>query len=332
MREQSTDRASDNVAQKMRDHFLGEGWPPTVIISGENSFAKEQFIFETIAMSLFNARNEQAKTIETISDAMEKNEHPDFVYFPAEKIKIGDSSTAGTIRFLLERTLPRFPFWGNERFILFSNAAFIQDEAESALLKSLEEPRAENHFFLSIDDAVKLKDTIRSRSIEIPFRETIPLDQTPHDPWQKFWFFSGWLHSPQYQMLEEKNFLPLLVDFYSQLQRNKNDFDLFDKFFSVTFKKTFSKETLDTRTSLLKLAFLPFYFSCRDLLLEGLVPTIGPVRFSKGNVEDLIAIIDTTKTFFSRLSYRYYGTIAGNFDLIFFNFLDKLMPHWILKG
>lgn len=320
-----------HIPEKIREYFLQNGWPPTTIFTGENSFAKEQFIFETIALSLFSARNDPKKTLEEIRESVFSKEHPDFVYFPPEKIQIGKGTSAekGSIRYLLHNILSRYPLESSRRIVFFADASLLHNEAESALLKSLEEPLLENRFFLSVDDGESLKETIRSRSIEIPFKNILELEKTPSDPWERFWFFSGWQGSSLYKLLEERKFLPEIISFYEGLNRSKKDADLFDSFFSKKFKSAFSKETVDKQSLLLKLAFLPFYFSCRDLLLEGEVPTWAPVRFQKSNVENLLKIMEHTNTFFYRLSHRYFGTIAGNIDLIFYNFINKLMPLWI---
>lgn len=328
-----TQENTDRIETKMREYFLRNGWPPTTIFTGEDSYAKEQFIFESIALSLFAARNDQNKTLEEIRANIFAKEHPDFVYFAAEKVQIGkaDSAKEGSVRFLLQNVLSRYPVRGNQRFVFFADASLLQNEAESALLKSLEEPRKENHFFLAVDNAESLKETIRSRSVEIPVKNIVELEKTPSDPWERFWFFSGWQDSALYNLLQEKEFLPEIISFYEELNRSKKDAVLFDSFFSKKFKPAFAKETMDKQSLLLKLTFLPFYFSCRDLLLEGDVPTWSPIRFEKSNIENLLEIIELTRLFFYRLSYRYFGTIASNVDLVFYNFINKLMPLWVLK-
>lgn len=338
---------SDSIAKVMCSYFLQSGWPATVIISGETSQVKDIFILQVIARSLQKASRKQntQQSWQQIYALLCEDNHPDFIYFPnSAKIKIGNSASPdkGSVRYLLQQVLPRFPLMGSERFILLADASLLEDEAESALLKSLEEPRPENHFFLAVENSEKLKGTIRSRAIEIPFHHTLVLKETPPQPWQRFWFFSGWQNSTLFELLQEHDFLPQIENFYAELSRSRYDFAVFDSFFAL-FLREFSQKgqsknakaakeiDAHTRSLLLRLIFLPFYFSCRDLLLEGMVPTMGPLRFPKGKVADLMAILSITEDFFANLTRRYFGTIPGNLSLIYFHFLDRLMPHWLLE-
>ena len=100
------------------------------------------------------------------------NQHPDYIVFPVnQRIAIGDDKDPAefTVRWLQNRRLNYRPHLSKYRIILFPDASLINNEAESALLKSLEEPPSHSRFIFIIDDLNKLKQTIISRAICIPF-------------------------------------------------------------------------------------------------------------------------------------------------------------------
>jgi len=100
------------------------------------------------------------------------NQHPDYIVFPAnQRIAIGDDKDPAefTVRWLQNRRLNYRPHLSKYRIILFPDASLINNEAESALLKSLEEPPPHSRFIFIVDDLNKLKQTIISRAICIPF-------------------------------------------------------------------------------------------------------------------------------------------------------------------
>jgi len=100
-----------------------------------------------------------------------KGEHPDFIQFPEGKVKIGDPKKPEqyTVRWLLQTRLPYRPHEGGLRFILIPDAAEIQNEAETALLKTLEEPPEHTRFILLAPDIAEMKPTIVSRAVVVPF-------------------------------------------------------------------------------------------------------------------------------------------------------------------
>lgn len=102
-----------------------------------------------------------------------RNIHPDYVVFPEDKqIAIGDEEdpTEFTVRWLLFKVLPYKPHTSNLRIVILPDASALGSEAEIALLKTLEEPPYHTKFFLIVDDLKKLKQTIISRGICIPFQ------------------------------------------------------------------------------------------------------------------------------------------------------------------
>ncbi|MCE9500265.1 MAG: hypothetical protein K8R21_07185 [Leptospira sp.] len=106
--------------------------------------------------------------------AFMQNAHPDNVVFPINQnkgIPIGDEKDPAeyTIRWLQKSRLIFRPHLSRFRFILFPDASLINNEAETAMLKILEEPPFHSKFIFIIDDLGKLKQTIVSRGLCIPF-------------------------------------------------------------------------------------------------------------------------------------------------------------------
>ncbi len=101
------------------------------------------------------------------------NQHPDYIVFPVDKkISIGDETAPEefTVRWLLSKRIPYKPHTSKRRIILLPDASLLGHEAETALLKTLEEPPFHTHFIFLIDHLSKLKQTIISRGICIPFQ------------------------------------------------------------------------------------------------------------------------------------------------------------------
>jgi len=103
---------------------------------------------------------------------IQRGEHPDFIQFPPTGTAIGDPDNPEefTIRWLLRTRLRYSPFAGNFRFVLFPRADLIQHEAETALLKTLEEPPDHTRFIFITSSLDNLKPTIISRGVCLPFQ------------------------------------------------------------------------------------------------------------------------------------------------------------------
>jgi len=101
-----------------------------------------------------------------------RGEHADFIQFPEAKTAIGDEEDPApfTIRWLLQTRICFTPFDGELRFVLFPRADLILNEAETALLKTLEEPPDHSRFIFIVSDLELLKPTVQSRGIAIPFQ------------------------------------------------------------------------------------------------------------------------------------------------------------------
>ncbi len=102
-----------------------------------------------------------------------RGEHPDYIQFPTNKnIAIGKDKDPDefTIRWLLGSRIIYKPHVSLKRIVLFPEAQRINNEAETTLLKTLEEPPDHTKFILITNDINKLKKTIVSRSVCVPFQ------------------------------------------------------------------------------------------------------------------------------------------------------------------
>ena len=145
--------------------------PPLLVFYGPSSVGKwalaERFARHILCL------NGTACDICPSCKSFLNNQHPDYIVFPSnQRIAIGDDKDPAefTVRWLQNRRLNYRPHLSKYRIILFPDASLINNEAESALLKSLEEPPAHSRFIFIVDDLTKLKQTIISRAICIPFR------------------------------------------------------------------------------------------------------------------------------------------------------------------
>lgn len=144
--------------------------PPLLIFHGPVGVGKWS-LAERFSMQVLCMKGTACGTCDSCKLFL-SNQHPDYIVFPVNsRVAIGDEKDPAdfTIRWLLARRLNYKPHLSTRRIILFPDATLINNEAESALLKSLEEPPEHSRFIFIVDDLQKLKQTIISRGICIPF-------------------------------------------------------------------------------------------------------------------------------------------------------------------
>ena len=107
--------------------------------------------------------------------------HADYIRFPQEKVAIGEPTDPEvfTVRWLLKTRIIYSPFDAPLRFVLFPRADLIQHEAETALLKTLEEPPEHTRFIFLVRSLDEIKQTIVSRGVCIPFG-LLPREELKH--------------------------------------------------------------------------------------------------------------------------------------------------------
>jgi hypothetical protein len=305
-------------------------WPQSILVSGSQTGQKKQIIVDAIIESLWKKRKNDFYSKDMILKMAMANEHPDFYYFGTDRIKIGDKKKpeVGSVRHLLDKFLVYSAKFSDVRFIYFEDASAILNEAESALLKSLEEAPPQTHFILSIEEPRQLKETIVSRCIEIPLMIRPVPQMTPTDPWQKFWYFSEWAGTPVYKTLEDAKWIDYIKNAYDRLSFASTDYMIFESLGWIDLRKKFKEETQDTQSLILKLSFLPLYCAIRDRSVNGKAPEIGAVSLPAFSEKKLMYLGNLMEHFFRRLGVRYFNTRLPAGNIVFFSFLSRLMNAW----
>lgn len=204
-----------NIALKMLEAYLKGSVPPLLIFHGPDGTGKwsaaEAFIQQKLCDVGSGCGNCPS------CRKFQRGEHPDFIRFPAARVLIGEQENAETftIRWLIRTRLIYTPFEGDVRFVLFPAAELIQNEAETALLKTLEEPPAHTRFIFLVRNLNDLKPTIVSRGVCIPFGlipQKIMREMTGNADETSVELMGGSLHylpffsSPLYSILKEKTY------------------------------------------------------------------------------------------------------------------------------
>ncbi|MDH5719345.1 MAG: hypothetical protein OEZ13_01870 [Spirochaetia bacterium] len=330
MSENSTEISS--LTKEIVRHYSENGWPAATLFTGEQTYSKKSFIINIVADELYRQRLDESLDLNKISQMMKENLHPDFYYFSSRQIKIGDSKKPeyGTVRHLLNHFLSYGSNKSKKKIVYFEDASYILNEAESALLKSLEEPPENTVFFLSTSDSGFLKETIVSRTVMLPVETIMNSDKIPVDEWLRFWFLSG-ANSAFLEKLNEYGWIEAMKEKYDKLSFSPEDFLIFEDLGHIEFRKIFKNENIENQIEYLKLTFLPVLYAVRDNLTEGSVPSIAPFRAPFRSRKKNLALAKVIEKFFQRLSIRYFGTRPPNINSLFFFFLANFMDIWNLK-
>jgi DNA polymerase-3 subunit delta' len=137
----------------------------TYLFKGPSGIGKKLFAKTTAAM--LNCHNKDIAPCGSCIGCMkvENGIHVDVLYIEAEK----DNILVEQVEPVIEKA--QFPpFEGNARIFIIDNAHLLNVTAGNMLLKTLEEPKDNNYFFLITDKPDLILPTIRSRSQEITFR------------------------------------------------------------------------------------------------------------------------------------------------------------------
>jgi DNA polymerase-3 subunit gamma/tau len=129
-------------------------------------FTAERFIKQILCL------NGDACDICESCRAFHNQTHPDFIQFSeTESIKMGDEKNPEpfSIRWLQSVRIPFKPYLSDRRVILIPNVARLLHESETALLKTLEDCPNHTIFIMISHDLSRVRQTIISRSICVPF-------------------------------------------------------------------------------------------------------------------------------------------------------------------
>ena len=177
--------------------------PNMMLLSGPKGSGKATFAYHFINYLLSNGE-ENKYSIENFEISANNSSfkliqnriHPNF--FLLENILSDENIKIDQIRNLL-RFLSKSNYSKDLKIVLLDNAEFLNLNSSNALLKALEEPSKNTHFFIIHNDSSAIADTIKSRCLQFKFH---------------------------FNIAEKKNIFSEIVQNY-KLTFNENDLDKF---------------------------------------------------------------------------------------------------------
>ena len=163
------DRALDGVRRMIAGRV-----PHAILVSGPAGIGKTTLALDLAAGLLCDDPTFAARPCRTCRSCrlVDRNRHPDVHRLapsgPGDQIRIGtrDRPEDGTVR-RLASDLVLMSVEGGARIAIVERADRLTDDAQTALLKTLEEPPAGVTIILCADDEDRLLPTVRSRSARI---------------------------------------------------------------------------------------------------------------------------------------------------------------------
>lgn len=307
-----------------------ENCPQTVIVEGDMSAEKVTYLRYLACDILYAHRRDITDSRALISTLVQENRHPDLVEFPQDTIYIGPEKDPppGSVRHMLRRILPYAPWKSKARVIIFQHAGGIKDEAETALLKTLEEPPPQHYFFLSVQSAEELKETIRSRAFITRFVLRHPIPEGMTDPWQRFYhwigardFMATWPEASERIVAETRQAFDTMVF-------NANDFAALEKILFLLPRQLFDKETITQQSRALRFALLPLWAALRDRATRGVIAPIAPLALNRLSPESAVEAGLLAQHYLRQLEYRVFGNRPLNLTAVFYSFFFRFMPLW----
>jgi hypothetical protein len=307
--------------------------PQTVVFEGDMSPAKAAYLRHLGRDILHLNRRDHSDTQELTSTLVNEGRHPDLVEFSGETVLIGSEKDAppGTVRNLLKRVLPYSPWKSEARVVIFQNAQGIKDEAETALLKTLEEPNPRHYFFLSVQTAEMLKETIRSRAVITHFTENTANEGLPADPWRRFYTLMG---EHDFEATAPEAYGEMIAaarTAFDEMAYTRDDFFALEKILYLTPKKLFEKDTVTRQNRALAFAALPIMAAMRDRATQGLIPPVAPVVLSRITPANAVKAAKLMQEYLKNLEIRIFGNRPLNQHAVFYSFFFRFFPLWSEK-
>ena len=158
------------VAHRMLESYLNRPLPPLLILHGPGGTGKWSAAEALVYQRFCEVGTGCGKC--AACRKLAKEEHPDYICFPEGKVFIGDEDDPEpfSVRWLIRKRLRYTPYEAPLRIVVIPAAEQIQNEAETALLKTLEEPPEHTRFIFLTARLENLKSTILSRGVAIEFQ------------------------------------------------------------------------------------------------------------------------------------------------------------------
>jgi len=144
--------------------------PPAMLFSGPSGVGKKALALAAGRALLCEANQGDACDACAACRRAGRGLHPDMVFVEPDGASIKIEQVRDAVREIAGR-----PFEGRARAFVFDEAHLLTEQAQNALLKSLEEPPASSHVFLVTASPQALLPTIRSRCQTLRFS---PLPQS----------------------------------------------------------------------------------------------------------------------------------------------------------
>lgn len=158
------------VAVAAMERMLRHGAPQALLLVGAASVGKTTLALDLAAGILCHAEDPDARPCGACRSCrlIDAGAHQDLHRLapegPGQQVRIGDHQDPepGTVRHLL-RELARLPVEGAHRVAIVEGAHRLNEDAQNALLKTLEEPPSGATLILCADEPERLLPTVRSR-------------------------------------------------------------------------------------------------------------------------------------------------------------------------
>ena len=143
-------------------------FPQILMLSGKKGQGKFTLIYHLMSYIFdktnYDLKNTRVKETNILYNNIKKDFNPNIIYFNcANKIpKIDDIRN-------LRVDLQKSSINNINRFIIFDDVEYLNDNCINALLKTIEEPSSINYFIMINNQSQNLLDTLKSRSIELKF-------------------------------------------------------------------------------------------------------------------------------------------------------------------
>jgi DNA polymerase-3 subunit delta' len=166
-------RGHDRAVASLRSMIAGRT-PHAILVSGPAGLGKTTLALDLAAGLMCNDPDPAARPCRACRGCrlVERGRHPDLHRLapagPGDQIRIGarDRPDDGTVR-RLASDLVLLPVEGGARVAIIERADRLTDDAQTALLKTLEEPPPGVTIVLCADDEDRLMPTVRSRAARI---------------------------------------------------------------------------------------------------------------------------------------------------------------------
>ncbi len=152
------------------ERMIRAGAPQALVLAGPASVGKTTLALDLAAGLLCHAEDPAARPCGTCRSCrlVDAGEHQDLHRLapegPGRQVRIGEPEDPepGTVRHLI-REVARLPVEGRHRVAIVEGADRLNEDAQNALLKTLEEPPAGATLILCADEPERLLPTVRSR-------------------------------------------------------------------------------------------------------------------------------------------------------------------------